>query len=125
MVSERYERIPEFLTERAIGINPKHTRTRNGLNKIYALAKSYCQQAESNYQQGDYASAYVAFEQAIRINPDDANAYYGLGAISLRQGDMQSALIAFKKAVEINPKDTKVQRVLGYIYDQLGGKETG
>jgi len=38
---------------------------------------------------------------------------------------MQSALIAFKKAVEINPKDTKVQRVLGYIYDQLGGQETG
>ena len=51
--------------------------------------------------------------------------YYGLGAISLRQGDMQSALIAFKKAVEMNPKDTKVQRVLGYIYDQLGGQETG
>ena len=44
-----------------------------------------------------------AYKQAIRINPDDADAHYNLGVAYGKLGKYQEAMDAFKQAIRFNP----------------------
>jgi tetratricopeptide (TPR) repeat protein len=43
------------------------------------------------------------YNQAIRLNPDDARAYYNRGNSYRKQGDYQSAIADFNEAIRLNP----------------------
>lgn len=45
---------------------------------------------------GRYAEALEVFQEAVRINPDDAEAHYFLGVTYLNKGDKDSALEEYK-----------------------------
>ncbi len=51
---------------------------------------------------GRYQDAIEACRQAIRINPDDAEAYCNLGVAYLILGDKSSAIDQYKKLKEID-----------------------
>ena len=46
-----------------------------------------------------------------------------LGIVYCYLEQYESAVVESKKVIEINPKDTKAQRVLKYIYGQLGKQQ--
>jgi serine/threonine protein kinase/tetratricopeptide (TPR) repeat protein len=63
---------------------------------------------------GETDEAIAAIRDAIRLEPDNGQAYQGLGrALWVGKGDFAAAIPAFRKAIELNPE-------AGYSYLQLG-----
>ena len=66
------------------------------------------------YQKGDYVKAAHEFNNAIRIDPKFADAYYMLGVV-LQKQDAKGAYGALSKATDLNPRHVKAQVQLGRI----------
>ena len=49
--------------------------------------------------------AIESYRQAIRINPDDAEAHYNLGHAYERSGMDKEAIESYRQAIMINPDD--------------------
>jgi len=64
--------------------------------------------------------AIKAFKDAIKLNPDDAEAQYGLGFANFRMGRFRDAADAFKKASVLQPRMAKAHYGLGLAYQELG-----
>ena len=64
--------------------------------------------------------AIKAFKDSIKINPDDAEAQYGLGFANFRMGRFRDAADAFKKASVLQPRMAKAHYGLGLAYQELG-----
>jgi tetratricopeptide (TPR) repeat protein len=52
--------------------------------------------------QNDHNNAIIAYQEAIKLNPQYENAYKRLGAIYDTQNNYEQAIIAYRKAIEIN-----------------------
>jgi len=64
--------------------------------------------------------AIKAFKDSIKLNPDDAEAQYGLGFANFRMGRFRDAADAFKKASVLRPRMAKAHYGLGLAYQELG-----
>jgi Flp pilus assembly protein TadD len=64
--------------------------------------------------------AIKAFKESIKLNPNTAETYYGLGFSSFRLGRFRDAADAFKKATTLNPEMAKAHYGLGLAYQELG-----
>ncbi len=58
-------------------------------------------QAEDKYDKGDYQGAIADYSQALKINPNLAQAYYRLGLTRSKSGDNQKAVENLQKATEL------------------------
>lgn len=56
-------------------------------------------------QQGKYAEALAAFQEAVREQPDSSLAWTHLGAMLQATGDMPGSLGAFDRALQIDPQN--------------------
>ena len=61
-----------------------------------------------------------AYKQAIRINPDDAEAHYNLGNAYQGLSHYEGAVGALKQAIRINPDYANAHFLLGLVYTKLG-----
>jgi tetratricopeptide (TPR) repeat protein len=52
---------------------------------------------------GDYDSAIADYSQAIRLDPDDAWAYYNRGGAYYYKGDYRRARMDWEQALRIDP----------------------
>ncbi len=59
-------------------------------------------------QLGRYDRAAESFQNARRLNPDDAMALMGSGILALRQGQFLTAVDQFMHAVKVAPDDINV-----------------
>jgi tetratricopeptide (TPR) repeat protein len=59
------------------------------------------------------------FKQAVKLNPDLAEAQYGLGFAFFRLKRYPDAVAAFKKATNLSPKMAKAHFGLGAAYNEL------
>ncbi len=64
--------------------------------------------------------AVKAFKESTKLNPNDAEAQYGLGFANFRIGRFRDAADAFKKATVLNPAMAKAHYGLGLAYQELG-----
>lgn len=69
---------------------------------------------------GNFSRAEDAFKKAIKIDPQNINAYIGLGWVYRHKLQAARAINAFKKALEINPVDVGSYEGLGWMYIELG-----
>lgn len=60
-------------------------------------------------QLGRYKPAEVAFKNALKINPDFANAHYGLAGAYLQQNKQAGALVELQKVIELAPDSKEAQ----------------
>ena len=73
------------------------------------------------YQEGiaqlnsDQQQAYVSFQKAVKLNPDNKEAHYGLGHIYSLQGRYKLAEDAFREAIRIDPDYAEAQTYLGHM----------
>lgn len=67
----------------------------------------------------DYARAKAAFEQAQKMDPNLATAWYGLGEVERRQERYTEAVPFLKKAVELDRKYPEAQLALGECLTQV------
>ena len=68
----------------AISLDPRHYGGHSLLGTAY-------------YQKGDYAEAFAAFEKALELRPDLAEAHYNVGLACLETGAMDRAEVEFKQ----------------------------
>ena len=79
-------------------------------------ALSYLQSALSHLKNGDRVSATGDLDQAIKLNPHLAEAYFTRGSIHAEDRNFDRALLDFDEAISLNPvlTDAFHQRALAY-----------
>ena len=71
------------------------------------------------YQEGvarlssDQQQAYVSFQKAVKLNPDNKEAHYGLGHIYASQGRLKLAEESFREAIRIDGDYAEANTYLG------------
>ena len=56
------------------------------------------------YSHGEYDEAVKAYEEAIRLNPKDADAWIGKGSALGKQGKYDEVIKAYEEAIRLDPK---------------------
>jgi Tfp pilus assembly protein PilF len=73
------------------------------------------------YQEGlarlgtDQQQAYVSFQKAVKLNPNNKEAHYGLGHVYANQGKFKQAEEEFREAIRIDPDYAEAHTYLGQI----------
>ncbi|HMA37808.1 MAG TPA: VWA domain-containing protein [Chloroflexia bacterium] len=80
-------------------------------------ATSWRDQGIAAARAGQTATARAALEQAVRANPQDAEAWFWLAAV---QRDPQQALAALERVLALNPHHPRAQAGVAAIRAQLG-----
>ncbi len=68
----------------------------------------------------DLEKALVAFSQAIRIDPQFAQAYNGRGVTYALLGQPERALADCCEAIRLQPQEAEFYRSRGYVYESVG-----
>ena len=66
-------------------------------------------------QEGKIQEAIAQYEQALRINPDYAQAHYDLGNAFLREGKIEEAIAQYEQALRIKPDYAEAHNNLGTV----------
>jgi len=69
-----------------------------------ASAASYTRQGYVLWHRGDYDAAISAFDQALKADPDDAEAYYGRGRAHGAAGQYDAAIADYTSAIRLDPR---------------------
>jgi Flp pilus assembly protein TadD len=69
------------------------------------LAANYANLGLAYREIGEEAKARENFDQALRLNPNQFNAYLGLGRLLERQGKLDDAIFNYSRLVELRPTD--------------------
>ena len=97
-----------------------------------AVQQELINQGFDYINEAQYRDAIRVFKKALESNPENAEAYYGLGISYLRIGDteiitipqlVQEAIYSFKKALNFNAKHPEIYYFLGLCYLALKDKE--
>jgi Tfp pilus assembly protein PilF len=68
--------------------------------------------------------ALIAFGEAIRSDPNMAQAYNGRAVVLAIKGELQHALADASEAVRLDPWEPEFYRTRAYLYEQLGEKQS-
>ena len=79
---------------------------------LLAPALAFAQQSAEDFvgrgvaeaRSGDFDQAIADFNQAVRLNPNQAEAYNYRGVTKARKGDSEGAIADFDQAVQLDPK---------------------
>ena len=80
-------------------------------------------QAVDKKNKGDNQGAIIAYNEAIRLNPNDADAYYNRGKVRSDLGDKPGAIDDYNLAIKFNPNDAYAYNNRGNVRDDLGDKQ--
>ena len=70
-------------------------------------------------KKGQYLEAIKCYEQAIELNPEDANSYYNLGLPQYDLGLYEVAIESFERAIKLNPELANSYYMLGLSQEKL------
>ncbi|HBB88783.1 MAG TPA: hypothetical protein DC047_14320 [Blastocatellia bacterium] len=88
--------------------------------KSDSRAASITEEADKLLDDGKPSDAIDAYKIAIRLDPNFAPAYGGLGNAYFNSGKWDEGLAAFKEQVRLEPKSAEAQYDLGYAYNAMG-----
>src|SRR5712691_8300357 len=88
--------------------------------KAESRAAGLVDEADKMAADKKWPEAIDAYKLAIRLDPNYAAAYGGLGDAYLNSGNSEQALVAYKEQVRVAPNDAQAQYDLGYFYNAMG-----
>jgi len=94
------------------------------LHSLFSTEASRPAQIDSHKAESKIKEEIEAFERAILIKPDDAEAYYALAATYDSIGRSQEAITSYKEAIRIDPDFPPAHFLLGNRYVIDGDKES-
>lgn len=86
-----------------------------------ASEKEVLQKSQGHYQEGvaslpgDRQKAFVSFQRAVQLNPDNKEARYALGHVYALQGKLPSAEEQFRAALKIDENYSEAHTYLGQV----------
>src|SRR5205085_11327315 len=80
-----------------------------------ARRDAYVTEGKDFLKKQDYSRALLAFRNAAKVKPNDAEAIYQIGVASLGLMDLRTAVASFKGALELDPKHVQAQLKLAQI----------
>ena len=80
-------------------------------------------QGVDKQNKGDNQGAIIAYNEAIRLNPNNAEAYGNRGNVRNDLGDKQGAIDDYNQVIRINPNDAYAYNNRGNVRDDLGDKQ--
>lgn len=95
---------------RAVGTKHSPTSTAHSGSTDQQLEK-----AVQLHHDGKVQEAEFSLRKILQDNPQNADAYFSLGAIAESRGDMQSALEYYTSAMQTNPNDTEAQEAVAEL----------
>lgn len=104
---------PAFIPIKAVEPAPRPAAENTDANGLFLAGRDFLNQHKDR-------EAIKAFKDSIKLNPDDAEAQYGLGFANFRMGRFRDAADAFKKASVLQPRMAKAHYGLGLAYQELG-----
>jgi Flp pilus assembly protein TadD len=69
---------------------------------------------------GSSERAQAAFFEAIRLDPGNASAHYGLGRVLMRRRQWKEAADVLRQAVRLEPGLARAHYALSQVYRRLG-----
>lgn len=113
MEKDEFIRATDFFTE-ALQLDAKNTKAQNGLSEALAL------DGNNELVKGNVAIARERFERALKYNPKNSPAYFGLAEVYASTDRDPEAILNYEKALA-NDKDlTEIYVPLGILYYQQG-----
>lgn len=70
----------------------------------------------------NYRDAIQNLNQALRLNPDFADAHFELGLIALAEGKTEQSIVLLQKAVSLEPGFAAAHYRLGLAYKKAGNE---
>jgi protein O-GlcNAc transferase len=83
------------------------------------LAATYSNLGAAYRKLGEDEKARDSYDQALRLNPNQSNAYLGLGELLEKQNQLDDAIHNYSKAVELRPTDMGFL-LLGHALEHAG-----
>ncbi|WP_226582850.1 tetratricopeptide repeat protein [Microseira wollei] len=83
-------------------------------------ALGYYRQGVTFQQQGQLEAAIAQYQEAIRLNPNMAEAYLNMGAALAAIGKQPEAIAAYREAIRANPNLAEAHHNLGNAFAQQG-----
>lgn len=74
----------------------------------------------ANFQLNEMDQAYVNFEEAFNLCPNDVNVLNNVGTVYFLKNDFQNAILFYKKVLNINPENENSKLNLVSAYVRLG-----
>jgi tetratricopeptide (TPR) repeat protein len=84
------------------------------------LALVFYKRGNAYYGKGDYDRAILDYNQAIRLNPRDANSFFNRGAAYARKADYDRAIQDYDEAIRLNPNNADAFSNRGAAYAGKG-----
>ncbi len=83
------------------------------------LAATYANLGAAHRKLGEDQKARDSYDRALRLNPNQSNAYLGLGELLEKQNQLDEAIRNYSKAVDLRPTDTGFM-FLGHALESAG-----
>lgn len=84
-----------------------------------ALAAALCSKGSQLTIQGEYEEALAYYKKAAETNPDDPDAWYGLGSCYVGLDQSEDAIAAYKRPIEQDPDNAVAHFILAMYYKAI------
>lgn len=84
----------------------------------YRMAQTHRDLANLKLHEGEINYAIREYRKTIALNPEDAEAYFGMGEAFRRLGEFSEAELNFRRAFEVDPEHQDAMFNLGAVYIQ-------
>ena len=72
---------------------------------------------------GKPEQAIAAFQDALKLDPNNAEAHLSLGKTEMNSGRLDAAITDLKEALRLSPNNNQARRLLSQAYARSGDKE--
>lgn len=86
----------------------------------YGDANKHYMEAYNLYRVGKVDESLELLKKVIEIDPDHAEAYFGMGSVYFKQGNFEDAIKAFTMVIRIKPEYAQAFERLWLAYKRLG-----
>ena len=120
LLNKQYSEAATALENTLVVIRDNENTTRDPTEISDLKVQSHYNLGLAYYHNGQIEKAIAAYEKAVELDPNFADAYGGLGVIYWRTGDLAEAIRHCQKAIKIAPENIEFHKNLTRIYWQKG-----